>query len=117
MTRTSKKERKENAVSFWNTFSQNGRAAIVVERMDPTTTPNINRTRFLSVATSLKGRPVVIAESPSEGVAGCFYELLRNINNIQQVGFHETEFKSWLRKNYHIAITYDDGYVMFVERT
>lgn len=79
--RTTKKERKENAKNFYNTFmnSNCNQAAIVVERTE-SSNPNIIRCRFIAVPSTLAfmENPIVIAESVS-GITGCFMELLDDI--------------------------------------
>ena len=48
--RTNKKERKENANEFYNSFIGGNckNAAIVVKRFDNSSNPNINRCQFVS---------------------------------------------------------------------
>lgn len=72
--RTTKKERKENAKNFYNTFmnSNYNQAAIVVERTN-SSNPNICSCRFLAVCSTLAfmEAPLIIAESVL-GISGCF---------------------------------------------
>ena len=107
--RISKKQRKENALNFYNAFI-NGhcdRAAIVVNRTN-SNNPNINRCQFLVVPSSLAymQNPVVIAESVL-GVEGCFYELLDFIKPCSQKTYFEDGFikykisksNAWIKRN------------------
>ena len=72
--RVSKKERKENARKFYNMFmnSNCNKVAIVVQRTESKTNPNINRCQFWAVPSTLAfmENPVIIAESKSDGVMG-----------------------------------------------
>ena len=72
--RITKKERKENARKFYNTFmnSNCNQAAIVVEEPN-SNNPNICRCRFLAVRSpfAFMEGPLVIAES-GLGISGCF---------------------------------------------
>ena len=65
--RISKKERKENARKFYNMFmnSNCNKEAIVVQRTESKTNPNINRCQFWTVPSTLAfmENPVIIAES------------------------------------------------------
>lgn len=91
--RISAKERKENARQWYQRF-MNGydkKIAIVVKRNDSTTNPNINTTQFFSC--NSYGTPVIIAESKTEGITGCFYELLQNIRKLDSFRtYHENDF-------------------------
>lgn len=115
--RTNKKERKENANEFYNSFIGGNckNAAIVVKRFDNSSNPNINRCQFVS---SFMGKTLVIAESVI-GITGCFIELLENIKNIkpgEQKMYYEDGFNDWLEKTYNFRITYKDGLVFMLER-
>ena len=78
--RVSKKERKENAKRFYSMFmnSNCNKVAIVVQRTESRTNPNINRCQFLVVPSTLAfmEKPVIIVESNVLGIEGCFIELL-----------------------------------------
>lgn len=115
--RTTKKERKENANKFYNSFIGGNckNAAIVVKRFDSSSNPNINRCQFWAVVPPLT---LVIAESVI-GITGCFIELLENIKNIkpgEQKMYYEDGFNDWLEKAYNFRITYKDGLVFMLER-
>ncbi len=116
--RTSKKERKENALKFYNMFmnSSCNKAAIVVKRTN-SSNPNINRCQFLAVPSTLAymENPVVIAES-TLGIDGCFIELLGFIKNCGQKTYYEDGFNEWLMKTYGFEITYKDGLVFMLEK-
>ena len=119
--RTSKKERKENAVKFYNMFmnSNCNKAAIVVERKESKTNPNVNRCQFLAVPSTLafKEKPVIIAESNILGIGGCFMELLDFIKPCKQrKTYYEDGFNEWLKKTYGFEITYKDGLVFMLEK-
>ena len=93
--RTNKKERKENANKFYNSFINGNckNAAIVVKRFDSNSNPNINRCQFLAVASPLAfmEKPLVIAESVI-GITGCFIELLDNIKPGVQKMYYDDGF-------------------------
>lgn len=117
--RTNKKERKENANKFYNSFINGNckNAAIVVKRFDSSSNPNINRYQFLAVASPLAfmEKPLVIAESVI-GITGCFIELLDNIKPGVQKMYYDDGFNDWLEKTYNFRITYKDGLVFMLER-
>lgn len=120
--RTSKKERKENALRFYNMFmnSSCNKAAIVVKRTN-SSNPNINRCQFLTVPSTLAymENPVVIAES-TFGIDGCFMELLGFLNNgyepMEQKSYWDNGFNEWLNEIYGFEITYKDGFVFMLEK-
>ncbi len=116
--RTSKKERKENALKFYNMFmnSSCNKAAIVVKRTN-SSNPNINRCQFLTVPSTLAymENPVVIAES-TLGIEGCFMELLGFIKKCRQKTYYENGFNEWLMRTYGFEITYKDGFVFMLEK-
>lgn len=127
MKRTNAKQRKKNAISFYQYLvtGNEQKAAIVIERTDSKTNPNINRCRFITHRINSPASDVVIAESV-DGIAGCFRELISNIHgDIPQKGFcgvglripnfFENDFKDWLRKTCHMKITWYDGLVMMIE--
>ncbi len=116
--RTSKKERKENALRFYNMFmnSSCNKAAIVIKRTN-SSNPNINRCQFLTVPSTLvyMENPVVIAES-TLGIEGCFMELLGFIKKCRQKTYYEDGFNKWLMRTYRFEITYKDGLVFMLEK-
>ncbi len=120
--RTSKKERKENALKFYNMFinSNCNKAAIVVKRIN-SSNPNINRCQFLAVPSTLAymENPVVIAES-TLGIEGCFRELLGFLNDdyepMEQKSYWDDGFSEWLNGIYGFEITYKDGFVFMLEK-
>ena len=115
--RTTKTERKENAIRFYNAFMNGNcnRIAVVVNRME-SANPNISRCQFIAVASpSGMENPIVIAESV-EGVTGCYIELLENIKKCPQKTYFEDGFNKWLKKTYNFEITYKDGLVFMFEK-
>lgn len=120
--RISKKERKENAVRFYNMFmnSNCNKTAIVVKRTN-SSNPNISKCQFLTVLSTLAymENPVVIAES-TLGIEGCFREFLEFINNgykpMEQKSYWDNGFNEWLNKIYRFEITYKDGFVFMLEK-
>lgn len=119
--RISRKERKENAKRFYNMFmnSNCNKAAIVVERTESKTNPNINRCQFLAVTSTLAfmEKPVIIAESNVLGIEGCFMELLDFIKPCKQrKTYYDDGFNNWLMETYGFEITYKDGFVFMLEK-
>lgn len=116
--RTSKKERKKNAVVFYNLFmnSNCNQAAVVVNRL-PSSNPNMCRCQFLAVPSTLAfmEKPVVIAES-TLGIEGCFMELIGFIYGGVQKKYYEDGFNEWLDKTCGFRITYKDGLVFMFEK-
>lgn len=120
--RTSKKERKANALRFYNMFmnSNCNKAAIVVQRSE-SSNPNISRCQFLTVPSTLvyMENPIVIAES-TLGIDGCFRELLDFLNNgyepLEKKSYYDDGFNEWLNNIYGFEITYKDGLVFMLER-
>lgn len=120
--RTSKKERKANALRFHNMFmnSNCNKAAIVVQRSE-SSNPNICRCQFLTVPSTLAymENPIVIAES-ALGIDGCFRELLDFLNNgyepLEKKSYYDDGFNEWLNDIYGFEITYKDGFVFMLER-
>lgn len=115
--RISARERKENARQWYQRFinGYDTKIAIVVKRNESTTNPNINRTQFFSC--NNYGTPIIIAESSTDGIVGCFYELLQNIKKTDNFrSYHENDFNEWLEENYGMYITYRDGFVFMLER-
>ena len=113
-----KKERKENALRFYNSLrnSSSKKVAIVIERKE-SANPNINRCRFYAVppTTWLGNGPILIADSVL-GIEGCFIELLGNIKSCPQKTYWEEGFSDWLNKEYGFRITYNDGFVIMLEK-
>ena len=110
--RTTKKERKENAMNFYNTFMNgNGKnIAIVVNRKG-------DKCQFQAVISSmLAGSPIVNAESSVFGIEGCFIELLKNIKPGVQKTYNENGFNEWMYEKYGFRITYKDGFVIMLEK-
>lgn len=118
--RTSKKERKKNALNFYRTFmnSNCNKAAIVVWRV-PSSNPNRNICRFMAVPSTLAymEKPVVIAESAS-GIAGCFTEFLQHVGTEEcpQKRYFDDGYNDWLEEECGFRITYKDGLVFMIER-
>ena len=116
--RTNKSERKENARKFYNMFMNSNckNAAVVVERSS-SNNPNINRCRFIAVPSTIAfgENPVVIAESVL-GIAGCFYDFLKDIKPVVQKPYFDDDFNEWLEKTYNFRITYKDGLVFMFEK-
>lgn len=117
--RTSKEQREANA-KHWHQIFMHGvssKSAIVVQRMQSKSNPNMNRCRFLAVPTAIGfADPVVIAESATHGIDGCFMELVGFLYPGPQVTYYETGFNDWLKKTLHFEITYRDGLVFMLER-
>lgn len=119
--RTSKKERKKNALNFYRTFmnSNCNKAAIVVWRV-PSSNPNRNIWRFMAVPSTLAymEKPVVIAES-AFGINGCFTEFLQNVETKEccQKQYFDDGYNDWLEEEYGFRITYKDGLVFMLERS
>ena len=113
--RTNKTERQKNARYFYQSLQTNRRMAVVIDRHESTSNPYVNRTQLLAVCGTMKGTPVVIAESSALGLEGCFIELLQNIKDMPQVTMYENGFAAWLKKNYGISVPYNDGFVMIFE--
>lgn len=118
--RVLKKEREQNAKRFYQVFMNSNcdKAAIVVQRNQSTTNPNVNKVQFLAVPSSLAfmENPVVIAESSTHGIEGCFMELLGFIKGGTQKTYYEDGFNDWLEENYRFRITYKDGLVFMLEK-
>ncbi len=116
MRRTTKEERKENARQFYAMLQNYKVAAVVVERNESTTNPYVNRTKLLTSVGSA-GEPMVIAESPSDGITGCFWELMQNLGREPNYDFNffNKDSLAWLRKTMHIGIKYKDNLVILLE--
>ena len=117
--RTNKKERKENAQSFYRMFMNGNcnKTAIVIKRIK-SSNPNISKCQFIAVPPSdlaYMQKEFVIAESIL-GISGCFMELLSNIKKCTQKTYWEDEFNKWLMENYGFEITYKDGLVFMLEK-
>ncbi len=117
--RVSKKERKENARRFYRSFkdSYNQQAAIIVNRTDSNCNPNINRCQLFAVISNAEStKPVMIAESTTAELDGCFRELLTSIDNCPQKSYHDSDFDAWIKKTYGFTITYNDGFVIMLSK-
>lgn len=117
MARTSIKDRRTNARQWYQRFvnGYDTKNAIVIKRSKSTVNPNINRTQFYSCNTY--GTPIVIAESETFGIEGCFIELIEFIKGgIRQKTWFEDGFKEWLEETTGLIITYNDGLVIMLER-
>ncbi len=114
--RTTKKERKENARKFYQSFLNGAdRAVVVIEKSSSATNPYCNRVRFKAVCSLFKDEPLVIAEDNYLGIEGCFYELLDNIKRVSvQCGYYENGFADFLKKEYGLSVTYNDGMAMII---
>ena len=100
--------------SIPNRYYKNG-VAVVIERQDSKTNPNVHRVQFITSRVNSPAHNVIIAESV-DGVAGCFRELIKNIHgNIEQKNYFENDFNKWLRKACHMEIAYNDGLVIMLE--
>ena len=115
--RTTKKEREENARRFYSVL-RNGNynnAAIVINRMN-SSNPHISRCQFLAkINGTMFSEPVVLAES-NIGLEGCFIEFIGAFYKGPQKTYHEQDFGAWLRKELGLCLTYNDGYVIMLER-
>ncbi len=114
MSKTTKKERKDNARLFYQIFNnyEENRACIVVNRNKTC------KTQFLAVPSNLNfANPVVIAEDINLGIEGCWIEFIQNImGNIQQKTYYEDGFKEWVNETLGFSITYFDGMVFIIEK-
>ena len=118
MKRTTKKERENNARHFYALLQNRRVAAVVIERNESTTNPYVKRCRLLTAVGSQNGgEPMVIAESPSDGVTGCFFELMDNLGFEVNYDFNffNNDSLAWLRKNMHINVKYSDNLVILFE--
>ncbi len=117
MERTTRAKRKQYAREFYQLLCGGGvqKAAIVIQRQDSKTNPNIHRCQFITAHVNGPSSNVVIAESV-DGITGCFYELVQSIQgNIPQKGYFEDGFQNWFRRTMHMRITWNDGLVIMVE--
>ena len=120
MERTTKSQRRMNALNFWNTDWK--RAVVIAERKDSKTNPNISRCSLVTNMAQYNAAPIVIAESVL-GKVGALTELLTTIDVVgakEVMDFYYikelSKFNDLLEKQYGIRITYDDGYAMIFER-
>ena len=120
MERTTKSQRRMNALNFWNTGWK--RAVVIMEKKDSKTNPNIRRCTLVTNVAQHNASPIVIAESVL-GKVGALTELLSTINALRAKEvmdcYHVTsydKFERLLEKYYSIRITYDDDYAMIFER-
>ena len=104
MERTTKDQRKRNALSFCAnlaTFSSQYEAIHVI-RNDGMRTQFVHYPSAMSI-------PMVIAESTGLGVEGCFIELIQFIKGgIRQVTFHEDGFYRWFADTMKLNCIYHD---------
>lgn len=120
--RTSKKERIENARKWYRTFMDgtSTKSAIVIIRNDSTTNPYVNRTQFMAVPSQIgmMTTPVIIAESATGGIIGCFMDLWDSIGYKPKdyKAYHENDFNEWCEDHFGFYITYKDGLVFMLER-
>lgn len=117
--RISKKERNINAKNFYVSFmnKKEPRCVIVVQKDEPSkNNPYIQRTQFLvSVDEQLK--PLVIAESSTHGVEGCFIEFFSAIlGGVPQKTYYEPGFKDWVKEKTGLDVTYYDGQAFIIEK-
>lgn len=127
MKRTTKKERKQNAICFYENFKKYSpnKVAVVVKRNPSTTNPYVRRTQFLTLPVC-NGKsqypncePVVIAESSTHGLEGCYMEFIEFVyGGRQDILYYEdrTRFFQWFYKTLGIKITYDDNFVIMFEK-
>lgn len=116
--RVTKEERKSNAKKWYGTFmgSNCPNQAVIIERNGSTTNPYVNRTQF-KVVIGTGNDPIVIAESSTHGVEGCFMELIEFLcGGIRQTCYYEDGFAEFLQKTLKFRISYNDGTVMMWTR-
>lgn len=115
---TTKQERKENAVKFYETFMRSNcnKAAVVVKRLDSKNQAQ-SKCQFLAVISTLAHMesPVIIAESEA-GIDGCFKEFLKAIKPCIPRSYWDDDFSYWLKENFLFEITYKDGFVFMFEK-
>ena len=115
--RTTKKERQKNArkIHYALMHCNYNKIAVVVNRTD-SSNPNVSRCQFLAVnPLSSINKPIILAESTS-GITGCFIEFISSFYDGVQKEYFEVDFNNWLAKTLHFRITYDDGYIIMLER-
>ena len=115
--RTTKKERQKNARKIRHALMQGNynKIAVVVNRTD-SSNPNVSRCQFLAVnPLSGSNKPIIFAES-NLGIAGCFIEFISSFYDGVQKDYFEVDFNNWLAKTLHFRVTYDDGYIIMLER-
>ena len=113
--RTTKKERQENARKIYHALMHGSykKIAVLVNRENSS---NIQRCQFLAVnPLSGSDKPVIFAES-NFGMSGCFIEFISSYYNEVQKNYFEDNFDEWLSKTLHFRITYNDGYILMLER-
>lgn len=117
MSRTTRAERKANAKNFYRILQNSGKAVVVRERIK-SSNPNYYHVRFIaSKASVLRNTDTyVIAEGYALGTEECFFEFFENIGMKHPIKTcYEDGFDDWVKANYGIKITYDDGYAMIWE--
>ena len=115
--RTTKKERQENSRKIHCALMQGNynKIAVVVNRID-SSNPNVSRCQFLAVnPLSGSDKPIIFVES-NLGITGCFIEFISSFYDGVQKDYFEEDFHNWLAKTLHIRITYNDGYIIMLER-
>ena len=115
--RTTKKERQENARKIYYALMHGSykKIAVLVNR-ENSSNPNVQRCQFLAVnPLSGSDKPVIFAES-NFGMSGCFIEFISSYYNEVQKNYFEDNFDEWLSKTLHFRITYNDGYILMLER-
>lgn len=116
----SKSERKKNAQAFYDsTFCNRNckRAAIVVHRTQSKTNPNVFRCQFWAVPNKFAGvEPVIIAESINDGIQGCFNEFFKFIYSGTQTPYWNSDFNKWLKTTFGMVISYNDDFVIILEK-
>jgi hypothetical protein len=90
----------------------------VEQRFESKTNPNVNRVQLIGVIGTLAygEAPVVLAESSTEGVNGCFREFLTSIKDCSQVEYFDDMFNDFLEEEYGFRITYRDGLIYMLEK-
>lgn len=115
--RTTKKERQENARKIYNALRHGSyvKIAVLVNR-ENSSNPNVKRCQFLAV-NPLGGsdKPIIFAES-NLGISGCFIEFISSFYDGVQKNYFEDGFNEWLSKTLHFRISYNDEYIMMLER-
>ena len=117
--RISKKARNINAKQFYQRFmsGSNHRFVIVVKRDEPSkSNPYIQRTQFW-VSAGVQLKPIIIAESSTHGVEGCFIEFFEAIlGGVPQKTYFEDDFKGWMTEKTGLMITYTDDQAFIIEK-
>lgn len=117
--RTPINERQKNTKQFYSNLMNgyDGRVALVVQRNESKTNPNINRCQFLTKLSTFSD-PVVVVDSV-DGIRGGFVELITFISSSDKANtlyYGEQGFNEWLCEIFNFRIVYDDGLVIILER-